>query len=132
MTVCQIEGCERLVIARGWCSMHYQRWQARRDPLVVHRAPGQRKLRGPDHPLWSETPDYGNAHRRVVRTRGRARSHLCWGCGEVKADEWAYMHTDPDELTCCRRGVVYSGNPTHYEPRCRSCHRSMDRRRKAA
>ena len=23
---CSVEGCERLVIARGWCSMHYWRW----------------------------------------------------------------------------------------------------------
>ena len=23
---CSVEGCERLVKARGWCDMHYQRW----------------------------------------------------------------------------------------------------------
>ncbi len=31
--VCNIEGCGRLVLAHGWCSKHYQRWQKYGDPL---------------------------------------------------------------------------------------------------
>lgn len=26
MKVCGVDGCERKVLARGWCSMHWQRW----------------------------------------------------------------------------------------------------------
>ena len=36
-TTCKIEGCEDPAAGRGWCSMHYQRFQANGDPLVVKR-----------------------------------------------------------------------------------------------
>lgn len=39
---CQVDGCERLALARGWCGMHYQRWKANGDPLVDRRATGRR------------------------------------------------------------------------------------------
>lgn len=30
---CTIDGCGKKVLARGWCSGHYQRWQAHGDPM---------------------------------------------------------------------------------------------------
>ena len=39
--VCSVEGCEKKVLARGWCSLHYERWRVRGDPLV-----GAAKVRG--------------------------------------------------------------------------------------
>lgn len=44
--VCSVPGCGRDVLARGWCTAHYNRWQIHGDvqadkPLRVHsRAPG--------------------------------------------------------------------------------------------
>lgn len=32
--ICSIEGCEKPVQARGWCSMHYKRWEEHGDPLA--------------------------------------------------------------------------------------------------
>lgn len=31
---CNIEGCEKKVQARGWCSAHYKQWEKYGDPLV--------------------------------------------------------------------------------------------------
>lgn len=35
--VCSIEGCERPAQARGWCSLHLQRWRRNGDPLTTTR-----------------------------------------------------------------------------------------------
>lgn len=39
MKMCSVEGCDREVWSRTWCSAHYQRWQTGRDvrPLVPIR-----------------------------------------------------------------------------------------------
>lgn len=34
---CKIEGCDDPATGRGWCNMHYQRWQSNGDPLIVKR-----------------------------------------------------------------------------------------------
>ena len=34
---CKIEDCPEPAAGRGWCSMHYQRWQNNGDPLIVKR-----------------------------------------------------------------------------------------------
>lgn len=40
--ICSIVSCERPVVARSWCSMHWQRWRRHGDPLVVIGHPGPR------------------------------------------------------------------------------------------
>ena len=39
--VCSVEECDREVLSRGYCGMHYQRWSKYGDPLVSN--PGKRK-----------------------------------------------------------------------------------------
>lgn len=31
---CSIEGCDRPIVARGWCSAHYNRWHRHGDPTA--------------------------------------------------------------------------------------------------
>lgn len=74
-----------------------------------------------------ELVGYYTAHRRVYSLKGKPSSYLCIDCGE-QATDWAYSHSDPDELVeqTVVNGVVlgvkvYSPDPTFYEPKCRSC-----------
>lgn len=32
---CEIDGCDGRLLARGWCSKHWQRWKAHGDPTVI-------------------------------------------------------------------------------------------------
>lgn len=32
--ICSIDGCGKTVLARGWCSRHWQRWNRHGDPLA--------------------------------------------------------------------------------------------------
>lgn len=69
---------------------------------------------------------YQAAHVRVATARGPASAHACVDCG-MPATDWAYNHTDPSELRRPNGTCPYSPNPDHYSPRCRKCHRALDR-----
>ena len=34
---CSVDGCDKSVLARDWCSKHYQRWKSHGDPSVMLR-----------------------------------------------------------------------------------------------
>lgn len=81
---------------------------------------------------WTkDQPSYEGAHMRVRLRRGSASAYMC-ECG-VQADEWAYDHADPGEFYAPPLGdhydgsLFYSGDPDHYVPMCRECHRALDR-----
>lgn len=77
---------------------------------------------------------YMAVHHRLWRTRGRAKGKPCLGgCGGV-ADQWAYMHTDPNEVTGPTKAGredarVYSLDLDHYSPLCYPCHVRLDQPR---
>lgn len=85
-----------------------------------------------DFEAWNH-PDprpigYRGAHMRVQAARGHASSYRCVGdCGGPAAD-WAYLHTDPDELVTTVHGkrCSYSLDSDQYAPMCRRCHRRFD------
>jgi len=118
---CRADECGRPHHAQGWCSMHAARVKKSGDPNVVGpRHPGRKRL---------ERPSYDGAHKRVSRERGRAIGHICADCGS-RADEWSYDGSSSEELaTTTRKGetLAYSANPADYSPRCRPCHRRLDR-----
>jgi hypothetical protein len=120
---CKEPGCDSPHDSLGWCSMHYTRWQRHGDPQEVGK-PDPRP--GPLNPNWrGDDANYYSVHDRMRRARGPASAHACLHCGAF-ADEWAYDHTDPDEL-CGADGLPYSTDQSRYIPLCHRCHRQFDR-----
>lgn len=75
-------------------------------------------------------PTYNGLHRRLRREIGSASEYACVDCSEP-AHEWSYDHSDPDALADST-GSLYSLNPSHYEPRCHTCHRRFDQKTPSA
>lgn len=71
--------------------------------------------------------DYAGAHERVRALRGPAKAHRCADCGEP-AQSWSYDRGDPAELLGVGygRGLAYSLDAAHYQPRCKPCHAAFD------
>lgn len=38
---CSIDGCGKALLARGWCSMHYDRWRRYGDVFATRRSLAQ-------------------------------------------------------------------------------------------
>lgn len=116
MQRCSIDGCEKRVFARTWCSMHYARWKVHGDPLTVTR-------------IW-------NDDRRRILSKVTVTDADCWEWGGyldekgygrlVVKKTTAYAHRVLWEL---ERGPVPDGreldhlcrnpacvNPDHLEP----------------
>ncbi len=112
--VCQVEDCDGVPHARGWCSAHYQRW----------------RKQGSEH--YERVPKYSALHLRLKTARGSASEHPCAMC-EEPASQWSYNHTDPDEIfgqvrDGSRRTILvpYSLNLDYYDALCGVCHRRLD------
>jgi hypothetical protein len=73
-------------------------------------------------------PTYGAIHRRLGRDIGPAKTFQCVGCGSP-AQEWSYNGGSANELIGLSGAslVAYSVDLADYSPRCRKCHRGMDR-----
>ena len=58
---CSIEGCEKVVRNRGWCSMHYARWRLHGDPFRERPNAEQRFWAKVNRngPLSAHRPDLG-------------------------------------------------------------------------
>ena len=75
--------------------------------------------RRPRQPEPVPSNNYGAVHSRLGPVAGRNCR-----CGDA-AEEWAYDHGDPEELTD-EIGRPYSLDQDRYKPMCRPCHRKYD------
>ena len=117
--VCAALGCDRTDehgrLPRGWCGKHYQRW---------------RKTGRVDDPRDSTPLSYGGVHDRLRAAYGPASDYSCVACCSPAA-QWAYDHSDPDELRGVGGsgdGLPYSLDLHRYHPLCWSCHQGVDAR----
>ena len=118
---CSTDGCDRPYEARGWCVIHYARWnRRRRDPLVGTRPAGGARLPLAQR-LWSGALADGTG----CWIWQRARNREGYGCIKsngilLRAHRVAYEIVKgpiPEGLTidhlCRVRACI---NPDHLEP----------------
>lgn len=113
---CTVDECDRPIRCKGLCEPHYRRLLRTGRPEGV----GKGRPLGPD-------PSYIAIHFRLTRTRGAARKHKCVDC-QREAASWSYNHRDPDEKLD-NTGRPFSSDLSNYDPRCWSCHNSLDAKR---
>ena len=117
---CSVEGCDRLVSARGWCGMHYARWKRTGDPTIITARFPSRPNRTVEERFWEkvEVSDEGCWNWLAHTADGYG---VFWEHKRlVKAHRFSYeLHVGPipnglelDHL-CRNRACV---NPDHLEP----------------
>ena len=84
--VCSIKGCEKSVQARGWCSMHYKRWEEHGDPLANF-----------------------TRVREVCSIEGCSEPAHAKGYCQVHYDRWR-RHGDPTKLVEMPKGAIEGTN----------------------
>lgn len=109
---CSIDDCESPASVRGWCEMHYRRWQRHGDPLYVVTTTDRfwsRVERADGCWTWTGQLNEGGYGRFSIRSRGSFQAHRL-------AYEYA-VGPIPDGLQidhlCRNRACV---NPAHLEP----------------
>lgn len=115
--LCAVDDCPRPLSRRGWCEMHYRRWQRSGTTTGTGKTG---RPRGDD-------ASYNAVHLRLGRERGKAREHSC-SCGR-EAQTWSYDHGDSAALLD-ERGRPYSTDLDHYQPLCVPCHNRRDKQAK--
>lgn len=97
---CDVDGCTRTVIARGWCNLHYQRWHRSGNPGAANL------MRLPDH-----APCSVDGCNRANRANGYCEMHR-WRVrqtGEPGPAEKKKAHTPKRSTPCVVEGCDRTG-----------------------
>ena len=119
MTICSVEGCEKAVKARGWCSIHYNKVRLYGDPL------GGRYFRSdPVTRFWSKVDQSGgpdacwNWTDRCIRGYGhlqlgrgtKIRAHrFSWELHFGSIPEGLFVCHTCDNPSCCNPSHLFLG-----------------------
>jgi hypothetical protein len=118
MKLCSIEGCEKPLLARGWCSAHWTRWQRYGDPSIVHSRGHKVQPLAPR--FWSKVDKTGECWLWTASTSRLGYGMFSVGDRMIGAHRIAYeliVGPIPEGLVidhlCFTRNCV---NPDHLEP----------------
>lgn len=108
--LCSIEGCDKPVVARGWCDTHYCRWKRHGHPMSRHRVGNGEAL--------------AFLHNVVLKHTGD--ECLRWPFNRVKTREgrfYARIHLDEGEVLVSRYVCekVHGAPPTPDHQAAHSC-----------
>lgn len=125
--LCSVDTCGRPIVARGWCALHYGRWQTTGRVYLTPRPVRHCSVAGCQlryfksgycgkhlyrwrnygNPLardtsgppnhWRGPATYSQMHKNVRRKRGPASLYPCEHCWSARAHHWAYDHSEHDD-----------------------------------
>lgn len=82
---CEVDGCTKIVRARGWCGAHYEMWRRHGEPTAGTRhyaSPGEalaaRSERVGDCLVWTGSTDTSGYGRIIVNGRARGVHRYAW------------------------------------------------------
>lgn len=116
MKICKVDGCEKSVKARGWCAMHYWRWQVHGDPHVVLTGKKPCKIENCDKLATGR----GMCPKHYTRWRRHGDPHIVLPPSSTRSGpghpRWKEV---PSYAAFHRRLRKQKGSPSEYQ--CREC-----------
>lgn len=122
---CAVDGCARPVLSRGWCSLHYQRWQRHGDPLAgrSRRPLGMSEREAfawfmpgdppPADECWDWTGGlaagrYGTMSFGANSVLAHVVSHRIYNTHDPITDEKPYVLHSCDRPICCQPAHLHA------------------------
>lgn len=127
--VCRVDGCEKFVHGRGYCSSHWNRWRRYGDPLGSKPRPVGKRIvtLAPSHPLAGKSGRVRRARLVLFEKLGGGDAGCHW-CGvelvwRSRGDGWAADALCTDHLN----RDTQDDEPANLVPACRTCNANRHR-----